>query len=138
MVRWVESNGKYKLAELAHPADYADGNVLGYSVSSTSSTITVKVKYQGWFIKYTDTYEIVKDVYRGKPYFRRIRVDEIEIPGDPTRAFTAIDNLGIGYENAYYRMEASPLYGGEKYHNLAKGEKAAFILYTFFLDWYFD
>ena len=136
MTRWVETRGKYKLAEIAHPSDYANDRVLGYSVSSSSSSITVRVRYQGWTGAYTDTYEIVKGVYDGQPYFRKIRVDE---PYDPLfSAFNAIDNFGIGYENAYYRMEAAFLYGDEKYNYLSKYEKAAFILFTLFLEDYYD
>lgn len=136
MARWVEDRGKYKLAELAHPYDYANDKVISYSVESGYSSIVVRVKYQGFMGAYTDRYEIIKGNYNGQPYFRRIRVDE---PYDPFfSAFEAIDSFGIGYENAYLRIGASHLYNGENYNNLSKGEKVAFILFAFFLDDYYD
>lgn len=131
MIRWVKDTGKYKLAEMAHPYDYANEKVLSYSVSSSSSSITVTIKYQGFLGPYTDEYEVVRATYNGHDYFRRIRVEE---PYDPvTYAFKGIDSFGVGYENAYLKAEISHLYGNERFNNLSRGEKAAFILMSYFL-----
>lgn len=129
MVRWMKNSGKYKLAELAHPIDYANDKVLGYQVEATSSCITVKVRYEGFMGEYSDTYEIVKGAHRDRPFFRRIRVSE---PWDPfCTAFQSIENFGLSYENDYLRSDFRSYYG-EDYRDLSKGEKAAYALYTFF------
>lgn len=134
MVRWMKNSGKYRLAELAHPYDYANDKVLGYRVDATSSSITVKVRYEGFMGEYSDTYEIVKGMYRNQPFFRRIRVDE---PWDPfCSAFESIENFGIGYENGYLRLSFSSFYGGEDFRDLSKGEKAAFALFASFISDY--
>ena len=134
MVRWLKSNGKYRLAELAHPFDYANDKVLGYKVDATASSVVVKVRYEGFLMDYEDTYEIVKGTYRNQPYFRRIRIDEI--PDPFFSAFQSLDSFGIGYENGYLRANVSALYGGDDYRDLSKGEKAAFALFSCFLKDY--
>lgn len=134
MVRWMKSSGKYRLAELAHPYDYANNKVLDYKVDATSSSVIVKVRYEGVMGAYTDTYEIVKGQYRTRTFFRRIRVDE---PWDPfCSAFQSIENFSIGYENTYLRSQLSPMYGGEYFKDLSKGEKAACVLYASFMKDY--
>ncbi len=134
MVRWMRNSGKYRLAELAHPIDYASDKVLSYRVDASTTSITVKVRYQGLMGEYTDTYEIMKGTYRNQPFFRRIRVDE---PWDPfCSAFQSIENFGIGYENGYLRSNFCSFYGGEDFRDLSKGEKAAFALFASFISDY--
>ena len=134
MVRWINISGKYRLAELAHPFDYANDKVLGYTVEASSSSVVVKVRYEGFITDYEDTYEIVKGKYHRQPYFRRIRINESLDPF--CSAFQSLDSFGLLIENNYLRTNASRLYGGEDFRDLSRGEKAAFALYSSFLKEY--
>ncbi len=134
MVGWMRGGGMKRLAEIAHPADAQDGPRFSL-VEASSSSIVVRITYEGFNGSYTDTYTIIKGNYRGSDYFRRIRVEE---DFDPFfGAFNAIDNFGAGYADLYSRLDIAPLYGNNSsFWDLSKGEKAAFILFCFFLQYY--
>ena len=137
MVNWLKSSsGMSTLAELAHPIDGAKDNVSYRFVSSNSNEVVIKITYQGFFISYTDTYTIRKGLYRGKPYFRRIIIDEVRDP--VSGAFMGIDRIGIGYELTYDGISLNELYGGLDFNNLSRGEKGAFALFAYFLMYYDD
>ena len=136
MIRWFRyDDGMEKLAELAHPYDYANGKVVSYNfVSSNSSSIVIKITYKGFIFTYEDRYEIVRGNYGGKPYFRTIKIDEMD---DPLfKAFNGIDNFGYGYELGYMRAHCQDMYGGSDFRYLSRYDKAAFALFAVFLNEY--
>ena len=130
MCQWVRGEGKYKLAEMAHPRDYEKNGILSCSVEYSSSSITVSMRFRGYTHDYTDMYTINKGVKNGRTYFRNILIQE---EYDPLfAAFRSIDNFGVGYENAYYRRSGPELYDGSNFNDLSRGEKAAFVLSILF------
>lgn len=134
MVDWIQGGGIDRLAELAHPND-AQQILRKGIVDVSPSKIVLKITYKGLISPYTDTYTIMKGTYKGSEYFRRVRVDEVYDPF--FSAFNSIENLGVGYAELYGRMDVDELYGdNESYWDLSKGEKAAFILYCQFLQFY--
>ena len=136
MVNWLQSsNGMRTLALLAHPSDGQKSNVEYNFVRSNSEEVVIKITYEGWFTYYTDTYTIKKGTYNGKPYFRRILIDEVWDP--VTGAFMGMDRFGLGYALVYNGIPFSRLYGDVDFSNLSRGEKGAYALFAYFLDYYY-
>ena len=135
MVRWLRNDGMETLASLAHPYDYANDKVVRYNfVRASSSSVVIEITYRGFIFTYTDTYEIVRGNYNGSPYFRTVRVSEMD---DPLfKAFNGIDNFGYGYELGYMRAHCQDMYGGSDFQYLSRYDKAAFALFAIFLSQY--
>ena len=133
------TNACRTLATLAHPtSDYISSSV----TSSTSSTITVSIKFQdGWTDDYyTSKYELEKASIGGGNFISRVRCTS---EGDWVSSFTAWSSISdytlysLAFDNCYREnpSEIRSIYGGSRFSDISNSAKAAFVMTMLYADY---
>lgn len=134
MTSWFRNRGYELLAVYAHPTDDMVSHEI---VSTSSSNIIVKIRFEGIIRYYTCKYEIIRGDYDGVTFFKTVKVlDEGSFP----TSFDAWNMMPRAFSSIYSQMDdvMPKLYGERSFNDLSLGKQAAFALFVEFLSYYLD